>query len=373
MHLLAYPGVDSLPASYAELLECGARHDVRWSRSWLDAVMGHRASIDDAPLLFGVENSAGRPRAVAAALSSVRYSKDLYARALILAQGDDTPYRPLVADGVSPLEILRMVAHHARRCDPAYDVLRVSPLDTDTDAELFQRLPSALRGEGWIPQRFLMFANWYEHVSGLGSDEFLRGRPSRLRSTVERRARSLLRSGRSRIEVIRGGPALDTSISDYELVFTRSWKRGLGEVSVNHLHAIIRVAAQAGALRLALLYVDNVPAAAQLWLINAGVAHLYRLAYDGRFRELSPGTVLTWHVVKEMLDVEKVQELDLGIGDDAYKADWVSGRRERWGILGFNPRTWGGLKAAGRNIGGRAAKHVVQVLLHPLAARSSGG
>ncbi|HTS54003.1 MAG TPA: hypothetical protein VMH26_12075, partial [Burkholderiales bacterium] len=247
MQLREYAGVDALPRSYAELLEWGAQQDMRHGRAWLEAVMHHGASGDDRPVLFGIEDSAGLPRALSAGLSSDRYSKGLHGRALILAQGDDTPYRPLVAEGVSTLEVLRMVARHARRSDRPYDVLRVSPLDPDSD--LFQRLPSALRAEGWIPQRFFMFANWYEHVSGLGSDEFLRARSSRLRSTVERRTRSLVRSGRCRIEVSTGGPTLDTYISDYELVFTRSWKRGLAEVSVNYLHAIIRVAAQAGALR----------------------------------------------------------------------------------------------------------------------------
>jgi CelD/BcsL family acetyltransferase involved in cellulose biosynthesis len=146
----------------------------------------------------------------------------------------------------------------------------------------------------------------------------------------------------------------------------RDWWR------VPYQRAIMQVAAQAAALRLALLYIDDAPAAAQCWIVSGGVAHLHRLAYDERFRELSPGTVLSWHVIRHVLDVDHVRELDFGVGDDAYKAEWVSGRRERWGILAFNPRTWGGLKAAAVNIGGHAAKSVTRVVLHPLLKRLRG-
>jgi hypothetical protein len=371
MHVREYPGLDVLPASYSDLLEWGGRRDLRLSRPWLEAVTLHGVPTYAAPLVLGLEDAAGLPCALSVGLSSERYSEGFNGRALILAQSDDTVYRPLAAHGVPPLGVLRMVARHARRADRPYDVLRVSPLDIQGD--LFRRLPSVLRAEGWIPQPFFMFHNWYQRVDGLSSDEFLRERPSRLRSTIERRTRRLVTSGRSRIELIGGGPTLDTFISDYKLVFARSWKRGPSHISIPYLHATMQIAAQAGALRLALLYVDNVPAATQFWLIINGAAHLSRLAYDERFRDLSPGTVLTWHVVRHMLDAEKVQELDLGLGDDAYKAEWVSGRRERWGILGFNPRTPGGLKAAARNIGGRVAKRVARALLRPLIARLRGG
>ena len=190
-----------------------------------------------------------------------------------------------------------MVARHARQSDPPYDVLRISPLDVD--GELFRLVPSMLRAEGWILQRFLMFPNWYEPVSGRDSAEYMRGRPSRLRNTIERRARRLQSSGRFRIEVSTGGTTLDTAIWDYERVFARSWKRGLADLP--YQRAIVQVAAHAGALRLGLLYVDDKPAAAQFWMATGGVGYLHRSAYDALFHELSPGTLLTWHVVRHLL------------------------------------------------------------------------
>ena len=125
-----------------------------------------------------------------------------------------------------------------RESDPPYDVLRVSPLDSH--GELFKQLPFILRAQGWILQRFFMYPNWYEDVSGHDSAEYLHARPSRLRSTIERRTRSLEKSGRSRTEILGSAAALDTAIWDYERVFGRSWKQGL--VEVPYQRAIMQVA-----------------------------------------------------------------------------------------------------------------------------------
>jgi len=53
-----------------------------------------------------------------------------------------------------------------------------------------------------------------------------------------------------------------------------------------------------------------------------------------------------------------VTEVDYLSGDDGYKKDWMSQRRERWGILALNPRTPRGVLAIARHVGGRAVKRV---------------
>lgn len=362
LRICEYHELEALPNSYSELLDVEGRRNLQRSRLWLQATIRYAAPLGSAPVLLGVEDAAGVPSALSVGFATEQFGRARRCRALALQTGDE-PYRPLVVAGLSPVDAMVMVARYARRSDPPYDVLRISPLDVD--GELFTLLPSILRVEGWILQRFLMFPNWYEQVSGRDSAEYLRAlraRPERPSgSRVERRARSLESSGRSRIEISVGGATLDTAIWDYERVFARSWKHGLA--GLPYQRAIIQVAAQAGALRLALLYVDDKPAAAQFWMVTGGVGYLHRSAYDAHFRELSPGTLLTWHVVRHLLDVDHVEELDLGVGDDAYKSDWASKRRERWGIVAFNPRTWAGLKAASFNIGGRIAKRIAGALL----------
>ena len=88
------------------------------------------------------------------------------------------------------------------------------------------------------------------------------------------------------------------------------------------------------------------------WAIFRGCdrALIYKIAYDERFKKLSVGTVLTMYLGQHVIDHDKVREIDYGSGDDPYKKTWMSERRERWGLIGYNPATARGL------IGGTAGR-----------------
>jgi CelD/BcsL family acetyltransferase involved in cellulose biosynthesis len=115
-------------------------------------------------------------------------------------------------------------------------------------------------------------------------------------------------------------------------------------------------------LRLGLIHVDGEPAAAQIWIVHHGSALLFKLAYDERFADLSVGTILTAVLMQHVLDIDKVELVDYLSGDDAYKHDWMSHRRERWGILAMNPRTPRGAMAIIRHRGGHTMKRAVLAL-----------
>jgi CelD/BcsL family acetyltransferase involved in cellulose biosynthesis len=55
-------------------------------------------------------------------------------------------------------------------------------------------------------------------------------------------------------------------------------------------------------------------------------------------------------VLEHLLDDERVTEIDLGVGDDPYKRLWASHRRQRFGLLAFDPRTWRGAAGAFRHV-----------------------
>jgi CelD/BcsL family acetyltransferase involved in cellulose biosynthesis len=60
--------------------------------------------------------------------------------------------------------------------------------------------------------------------------------------------------------------------------------------------------------------------------------------------------------MRHALDVDKVREVDYLTGDDPYKRNWMSHRRERWGIAAFDPRRPRGIAAALYHFGGQALK-----------------
>ncbi len=132
-------------------------------------------------------------------------------------------------------------------------------------------------------------------------------------------------------------------IAGYQHVYDRSWKEP--EIDPTFHPALIRWAAERGLLRLFLLTLDGRPIATQLWLVRARRsaagravrAYAVKFAYDEAYRESSAGALLMWRVIEHLLDVEKVEAFDFLKGDDPYKKQWSSKRRQRLAILAFSP------------------------------------
>jgi CelD/BcsL family acetyltransferase involved in cellulose biosynthesis len=88
------------------------------------------------------------------------------------------------------------------------------------------------------------------------------------------------------------------------------------------------------------------------------------VAYDENYASFSPGTVLTAYMLRHVLENEAVNEVDYLIGDDAYKKCWMSHRRERWGIVAYNPGTLFGWLGIVRQVAGIAYKKLRGKLRH---------
>ena len=68
----------------------------------------------------------------------------------------------------------------------------------------------------------------------------------------------------------------------------------------------------------------------------------------------APGTLLTALLMEQAIDLDKVREIDYLIGDDTYKAAWMSQRRERFGLVAYDPLTLRGLAGLARQAVGEA-------------------
>jgi len=73
-----------------------------------------------------------------------------------------------------------------------------------------------------------------------------------------------------------------------------------------------------------------------------GRAAIYKRAYDDAYAHLAPGTVRSAHWMERAIDVEHVHEVDYLAGDDPYKRDWMTHRRERRGLVAYDMQTWAG-------------------------------
>ncbi|HEY1258374.1 MAG TPA: GNAT family N-acetyltransferase [Stellaceae bacterium] len=218
---------------------------------------------------------------------------------------------------------------------------RLSLAELDPREEGYGIICKALRRAGFLVEEVFHSGTWYEETAGLSFADYAAARPSELRNTWRRKRRRVERGGRLKKVFVDGEAGIDDAIADYQAVYAASWKPA--EAFPDFIPALIRFAAERGALRLGIYHIDGEPAAAQFWLVWNGRAVIYKLAHDKRFDDLSLGTLLTMDLAERVLTCDRPYEINLGRGDDPYKKLWLPKRRERWGITASNPRTPRGL------------------------------
>jgi hypothetical protein len=218
---------------------------------------------------------------------------------------------------------------------------RLSLIELDPRHASYRAATCSLRRAGFLVECAFNSGTWYEETAALDFAEYLAARPSELRNTWRRKRVRLERSNRLSASFFSDPEGIDEAIADYLTIYAASWKPS--EICPEFIPALIRLAAELGALRLGIYYIDDAPAAAQFRLLWRGRAVIYKLAHARQFDDLSLGTLLTMEMAQWVFSEDRPCEITLGRGDDPYKKLWLPRRRERWGITAANLRTWRGL------------------------------
>ncbi|WP_435749587.1 GNAT family N-acetyltransferase [Thauera sp. AutoDN2] len=270
--------------------------------------------------------------------------------------GLSTFYTPRFGpSGPGPIDAEALCAHwrRIRRTAGAPHLIQLAPLAPDD--RFFTLACSTLRQAGWLVDDYFCFGNWHADVSGQHFDDYLAARPSQLRNTLLRHRRKLARRSDFNVRIqVAANAALPAAIAEFTRVYNLSWKQP--EPFPQFIPGLCALAANQGWLRLGLLELDSRTVAAQLWLVAAGTAYIVKLAHDKQYAALGVGTVLTGHLMQHVIDIDRVQHIDYLIGDDPYKRNWTPLRRERRGLIAFNPASARGLALAARHFAGRALK-----------------
>ncbi len=251
-----------------------------------------------------------------------------------------TEHGPIYAPGEPGLlAALARIATTIAAETPACHALQLAGLDPQ-DAG-YAALIESFAGAGWAVFPYFDSATWYEDTRGLDFPRYLAERPAALRNTWRRRSAKLDASGAASVIFHEDTKEIESGVADYTAVCRASWQGT--EPYPDFMPALMRAAAEAGALRLGIMRLDGAPIAAQMWIVWRSRATIYKLAHDRHFDDLSVGTVLTMRMMERVLGRDRPDEIDFGRGDDAYKKLWLTKRRERWGLFIANPRTLRGL------------------------------
>lgn len=339
----AYANLAALPQDCLALFDAAERHSLAHGRRWYANLVEQVFAAS--PPLFVVVRQQGRPRLILPllieqhagsgrreAVALANYYSWLYAPIEAMTQDETGP-----DETAATTEALLAALHWLLREQAPIDAVRLSPLDVAAPG--FALLEQALQAAGCRSFRFFASANWYLEAAGTGWAAYLAARPGELRSTLKRKGKRFAAGGGT-LEIVTEASALAAASAAYEQVYAASWKQA--EPYPGFIPGLMATAAEAGWLRLGIARLQGEPIAAQLWLVAHGVAYIYKLAYDERHASWSAGSLLTAALMQHVLEVDEVSVVDFLTGDDAYKPQWMSARRERWGLVAYNRRTWRG-------------------------------
>ncbi|MCL2636112.1 MAG: GNAT family N-acetyltransferase, partial [Betaproteobacteria bacterium] len=337
--------LDELPEGERPFGEFALAGDLEASIDWF-ALLQRQVYPDDAGVRYYYLADNGQARAV---LPLRRVRQGCLRTLEALSNYYTSLYSPLLGQGCDPLAV-RHLLNAATRDNGGAHLMRFAPMDSQSPG--YGVLLNELRAIGWIPLTFYCFDNWFLKVQG-GWEDYLRQRSANLRSAIKRRTKKFAADGGT-LELVSDVAGVEAAIAAFEEVYSASWKKL--EPFPDFVPSLIRLLAANGMLRLGIARLGGRPVAAQLWMVGQGKASIYKVAYHEAFSAYSPGTVLTAFLMRQVIEGDQVKEVDFLIGGDKYKQIWMSDRRERRGIIAYNPRTLLGCLLAIKEMAGRLAK-----------------
>ncbi len=336
--ITVYTAVDALPAAVREALEKSEDTSYLHTLSWFEALLETGMSRKPEQRIYVVRYRDTETAVILFALVGEK-SKRLTS----LTNHYSISFAPAyLGKKAEAMPLLRKLCAYLYAETPAWAQIDLRCLRADRPST--RALRDALLLAGYRVDTFYQYANWYTRIKPFRYNDYLLARSSRLRNTLARKQKSARKKHKITVSIhCEPGAELDLAIEAFQAVYARSWKGA--EPSPQFMPRLIRDCAALGVARLGTLSFDGEVAAVQFWMVQGDVALIYKLAHAPEFGELSPGSLLTAEMFQHAIDIDGVSEIDFGIGDEAYKRDWVDQQRQIVGIEALNTRSMAGLGA----------------------------
>lgn len=314
MKFISYSNWHQLPDSVHALFEQGEKDSLFYSRQWFTC-LSRTSRDDDLKLLLACVVDRDSVRAMLPLVKGTTNSAYAFTHRY-------TPvYRPLLCAG-DQQSVLHCLAHGLSQLP--LDGLVLEPV-SEQDQNVIE-LYSAMEAAGYHCESNFRHYNWIYRLQGQSFAEYMASRPAKLRNTIVRKQRKLKREHDYEIRLFKGNE-VPQAMADYYAVYLASWKAH--EQYTGLVNDMVAGFSSEGWTRLGILYVHGQPVAAQLWLVHHAKANIFRLAYAEAWKRYSPGTILTHFMLQQAIDIDRVEEVDFLVGNEGYKQDWMSERRER--------------------------------------------
>jgi CelD/BcsL family acetyltransferase involved in cellulose biosynthesis len=343
-----YRHIDELPIAALQIVERAQSDNWEFGPAWYRN-LANTVFPSDEGVRFYVLSKDDLPQVVL----PLRTTRSFWSeRVNSLSNYYTSLYSPSMKEQVKVGELAYLIKA-VRRTQKSIGEVRFTPMDPYSPAySLWLR---AFTASGMVPFQFFSFGNWYAPVTSDWT-AYLKQRSGALRSTIRRMTKKFAEYGGT-LEIVSGSAGLEKGLAAFNTVYSKSWKQA--EPFSEFVPGLIRVCAKHGWLRLGLAWINGVPVAAQIWVVANGKASIYKLAFDEDYRSFAPGTLLTAMLLQHTMEIDRVSEVDYLIGDDVYKQSWMSHRRERWGIVAYNPKSFRGLIGLGYETIGRSTKFLI--------------
>lgn len=200
-------------------------------------------------------------------------------------------------------------------------------------------------------------ANWYQS-NIISAEKYIENRPSRLKNTIKRNRNKLLKNHEVNVKTVTNLIDFNQCFLQYQNIYQQSWKGEEG--SYDFIQAVCQSALLQNKLRMGMLYVDDVAVATQLWFVEKHTASIFKLAYHPDYRQYSVGSILSMALSEHVIEHDKVNQIEFGMGNEPYKQEWMSAVQQRITLECFNVKT---LKGFNANIKYRHLANIKQWLL----------
>lgn len=327
MRFVLYNQWERLPKSAETLFSQAEQSSFFNSRIWLESLSTYALTEQQSLLLACVVED----ESVLAILPLLNHTQGGLSA---LSNHYNTLYTLLITNHSEQDNVLRCLADGLsdRLAQSAHQAIQLEPVDAE-DGLLLQ-FWQVMESKGFQRYPYFRFYNWVHQVQEQSFDQYMADRPAKLRNTIIRKRRKLEREHGYDIRLYKDADTdislLNQAMSDYHSIIETSWKTS--DLFAHFTPELVKKMSQRGWLRLAILYTHNQPIAAQIWFVLHKKANIYRLAYDPDWKKYSPGSILTEYLMHYVIDTDKVTEIDFLTGNERYKQDWMTIRRERLGV-----------------------------------------